>query len=76
MDKLLLKPPEVAEALGIGRSKVYELLAQGTLPLVRVGRSIRVPAVQLRRWVEDEIRRGQPGSLPDGREDDAVNQGT
>ena len=76
MDKLLLRPPEVAEALGIGRSKVYELLAQGTLPLVRVGRSIRVPAVELRRWVEDEIRRGQPGSFPDGREDDVDNGGT
>ena len=26
MDKLLLTPEEVAEALGIGRTKVYELI--------------------------------------------------
>jgi len=69
MDKLLLRPPEVAEALGIGRSKVYELLAQGTLPLVRVGRSIRVPAVELRQWVEDETRKGEAGQLSGRRED-------
>jgi len=74
MDKLLLRPPEVAEVLGIGRSKVYELLAQGALPLVRVGRSIRVSAVELRRWVEDETRKGQPGSAPTRGEIDADNR--
>ena len=31
MDKLLLTPTEAADALGIGRSKVYELLRAGTL---------------------------------------------
>jgi excisionase family DNA binding protein len=76
MDKLLLRPPEVAEVLGIGRSRVYELLAQGALPLVRVGRSIRVPTVELRRWVEDEIRKCRPGSSPTEEGIDADNPGT
>jgi hypothetical protein len=31
MDKLLLTPTEAASALGIGRSKVYELLQTGQL---------------------------------------------
>lgn len=32
MDKLLFTPFEAATALGIGRSKVYELLRSGTCP--------------------------------------------
>jgi len=59
MDKLLLRPLEVAEALGIGRSKVYELLAAGALPVIRVGRSVRVPSVAVTRWVERELNKGE-----------------
>jgi excisionase family DNA binding protein len=32
MDKVLLTPVEAARALGIGRSKLYELLQSGRLP--------------------------------------------
>ena len=55
MDKLLLRPAEAAEAIGIGRSKVYELLASGELPSIRVGSSIRVPADGLREWVARQV---------------------
>ncbi len=58
--KLMLRPVEVAEVLGIGRSKVYELLASGEIPCVRLGTKsgkgrgamIRVPVDALREWVE------------------------
>ena len=53
MEKMLLKPSEVAEALGIGRSLIYELIAQGQIPSVRLGRCIRVPAEALKRWLEE-----------------------
>ena len=53
MDKLLYRPAEAAELLGVGRSKVYALLATGEIPSVRVGKSVRVPAAALRRWVEE-----------------------
>jgi excisionase family DNA binding protein len=32
--------PDIAEALGIGKSAVYHLIAQGRLPHRRVGRTI------------------------------------
>jgi excisionase family DNA binding protein len=51
-ERLLLRVEEVAEMLGIGRSKTYELIAAGELPVVRVGRCVRVPAAAVRRWVE------------------------
>jgi excisionase family DNA binding protein len=51
MEPLLLKPMDVAEHLGISKSKVYELLASGALPSIRIGKSIRVPTEELRKWV-------------------------
>lgn len=58
MEKLLLRPTEVAETLGIGRSKTYELLASGGLPSIRIGTSVRVPADSLRRWIDDQAASG------------------
>ena len=52
MEKLLLRASEVAESLGIARSKTYELMASGDLPTVRIGRSVRVPATALEEWIE------------------------
>lgn len=47
-DKLLLRPSTVAEMLDQSRSQVYKLIHDGTLPSVRIGHSIRVPARALR----------------------------
>ena len=45
-----LKVPEVAEELGIPRTRAYELIANGELPAVRIGeRSIRVHRGELER---------------------------
>jgi excisionase family DNA binding protein len=51
-EKLLLKPAEAGEALGISRARAYELIAAGVIPSIRIGSSIRVPAEALRAWVE------------------------
>lgn len=47
-EPLLVRPSEAATLLGIGRSKLYELLAAGELPVVRIGRSVRIPVEGLR----------------------------
>lgn len=54
MDKILLKPAEVAERLRIGRSLVYELITQGEIPSIRLGRCIRVPVAALNEWIESK----------------------
>lgn len=51
MDKLLLTPVEAANALGIGRSKLYELLQTGELASVRIGACRRVPAEALQNFL-------------------------
>lgn len=43
MDKLLLTPEEAADALSVGRSKLYELLSTGLIESVRVGACRRIP---------------------------------
>ena len=52
MEKMLLKPLEAAQTLGIGRTKIYELIACGEIPSIRIGRSVRVPVYALRKWIE------------------------
>ena len=61
MEPILLKPIEVAQLLGVGRTKVYELIAAGKLPTVYLGPSVRVPADALRRWIEESTTSGTSG---------------
>ena len=49
-----LKVPEVAEMLRIARSRAYDLVANGTIPAVKIGRSLRVSRKELERWLEEQ----------------------
>jgi len=60
MNRILWRADEVARMLGIGRSKTYEMIAAGQLPVVRVGRSVRVPSAALDRWVQANTRKQRP----------------
>jgi excisionase family DNA binding protein len=50
-DPLLLTPMQAAVALGIGRSKLYQLLQTGDLESVHIGACRRVPADALNALV-------------------------
>lgn len=50
---LLLSIPQAAKTLGIGRSKIYELIADGELETVHIGRAVRIPV----EVVEAVVRR-------------------
>ncbi len=54
MEKLLLTPQECSETIQVGRSRMYELLASGDIPSVKIGRSIRIPIDALKKWIEDQ----------------------
>ncbi len=53
IERLLLRADEAAEALGISRAKVYEIIASGELPSIRIGKSIRVSKAGLCRWIAE-----------------------
>ncbi len=42
MDKLLLTIPEAAQRLSIGRSSLYALVSAEAIPVVKIGRSVRI----------------------------------
>ena len=53
MEPLLLKAGDVAKLLGFGRSTVFAMLAVGELPVIRIGRSVRVPSAALEDWIAE-----------------------
>lgn len=57
----LLTAREVQGLLGLGLSKVYDMMARGELPTVRIGRLVRVPRSDLMEWITTRTR-GRPGS--------------
>ena len=50
--RLLLTPEEVAQALAIGRSKVYDLLRSEEVSSIRIGGSRRIPVSALHEFVD------------------------
>ncbi len=50
--RLVLTPEEAAQALGISRSKLYELLRAGAIQSIRIDRSRRIPVKALYEFVE------------------------
>ena len=65
---LLLSVEEAARSLSIGRSKTYELIAEGFLESVHIGRSTRVPVAALHDLVDRlrEVGDDHLGQRPEG----------
>ena len=67
VERILYRPGEAAEAIGVSRSRLYELINSGEIPSVKVGNVKRVPVDKLREWVDrqsgaqDEQASGAPG---------------
>ena len=49
-----MKVTEMAQELRIARSRAYELVADGTIPAVKIGRSVRIRRKELERWLEGQ----------------------
>lgn len=54
-DRLTYTVPEAAHALGVGKNRVYDLIASGDLPAVKFGRVIRIPKTSLEEWLESKL---------------------
>lgn len=58
-DKTILAPAEVAEYLGIGRSKCYELFRAEGFPVLTLGKLKRVSKIALEEWVKSQSMKGE-----------------
>jgi excisionase family DNA binding protein len=61
-ERLLFKPAEAADAIGVSRARCYELIAAGVIPSIRVGSTLRVPVDALRVWVAKQLAESGAGS--------------
>ncbi|AZK94846.1 MULTISPECIES: helix-turn-helix domain-containing protein [Streptomyces] len=50
-DRLLYKPEDAADVLSIGRSTLYELMAEGIVKYIKVGRIRRIRRRDLEEFV-------------------------
>lgn len=50
---VVLTPDDVIEILNIGRNKVYEMLNNGTIKSIRIGRKHRIPKKILIEYLEN-----------------------
>jgi excisionase family DNA binding protein len=47
-----IRIPEMAAELKISRGRAYALVADGTIPAVKIVRSLRISRRELRAWLE------------------------
>jgi excisionase family DNA binding protein len=57
----LMSIETLAGVLGVPRSRAYELLRRNVIPVVRIGRQVRVAEDALRAWITSGGRGLEPG---------------
>lgn len=55
----LLSPEQAAEYINLSRARVYELLKEGEIPVVKSGRSTLVDKDDLDAWIRSHKRNGE-----------------
>ncbi|WHH57198.1 helix-turn-helix domain-containing protein [Petroclostridium sp. X23] len=55
MSKLTLTISEFADQMNISRTKAYELAKNGSIPVIRIGRSIRVITSLFEDYLKDQV---------------------
>ncbi len=51
----LLTPEEVASILKLGKSTIYQMVKRGEIPHILINHSVRIPAGELKKWIEERI---------------------
>jgi excisionase family DNA binding protein len=52
MDQLLYTIPQCCQLAAVGRTKFYELIASGEIPIRKIGKKSLVAAADLKRWAD------------------------
>ena len=64
MESLLVRPPEAAKILGLSRTVLYEHIASGSLPSLKIGAARLIEVDALRAWVERQRANTAAGRSP------------
>lgn len=52
--KLLVKAPEAAAMLSLGKSKLWSMTVGRQIPCVRIGKAVRYSVADLEAWIEQQ----------------------
>jgi excisionase family DNA binding protein len=67
----LLKPSDIATRLGLTSSRVYQLIAAGEIPCIRMGRAVRIPRPAWEAWLaaqsEQALQSVRKGEVSDAK---------
>jgi excisionase family DNA binding protein len=55
MNNKLLKPHEISERLNVSKPQVYIMLRNGEIPVVRIGRCVRVREIDLENYIQKNL---------------------
>lgn len=55
MEKMVYSIQEVADLLGISKSYAYELVRNGTIPVLQLGRKRVIPKEKFNDWVNGKV---------------------
>ena len=58
-----MRPVEVADAIGVSRTKVYWAIQRGEIPAVRIAGMLRIP----RAWVDARVKAALEAVESEGR---------
>jgi excisionase family DNA binding protein len=53
--RVLLRPEEGAEAVGVSRAQFFKFLADGSIKSLKIGRLRRIPLAEIESWVARQL---------------------
>jgi len=53
---LALRPRQAAKALGVSERTLWTWTQQGSVPFVRLGKTVLYPTDSLRRWLDEQAK--------------------
>jgi excisionase family DNA binding protein len=59
-ERLAYRIHEFAEAIGVSRSKAYEIVASGEVPSIKVGGCLRIPVDSARGYIAQQLAARMP----------------
>jgi excisionase family DNA binding protein len=57
VEKEMWTVADVAPLLGVTSGRVYQLVAEGAIPAIRLGGAIRIPRAAWEAWLRDQAER-------------------
>ena len=58
---LLVDIEQAGKMVRLGRSKLYQLIREGSIPVVHIGRAVRIPVEGLQRYVDRLVTEQENG---------------